>query len=271
MNITLFGILAGIVLLLLPLFLLNEFRVPVVGVVLRTFGRVAAVLLLVGACLYFIFRCNHWAVSVASVLVMMAAGVLVTLRRARLQHLAGSSSVALHWALPVGAGFLSAVLVVGAWTLLLMLGVRRPLEAQFLIPVAGLLVGGIAGTLPRALSTYYAGLLHHGQLYYYMLGNGSSHGEALTWFVRRALEQSVLPHLSLMSVLLVASVPMAMWAILLSGVGVVEAVVVQLLLLVAMFSASVIAIVITLYVARRYAFDLYGRFYGASQVEDRAQ
>lgn len=259
MNITLFGVLAGLVILLLPLYALNEFRVPIIGMVVRAFVRVTVVLMLIGVCLYFIFRWNHWAVSVVSALVMVAVGILVTVRRARLQHITGGWSAVMQWAIPIGAGILAAVLVVGAWTLLLMLGVRRPLEAQYMIPVVGLLVGSIAGTLPQALSTYFSGLQHHGQLYYYMLGNGSSHGEALSWFVRRALEKSVLPHLSQMSMLFLAAAPMAMWAMLLSGVSVVDAVVVQLLLLVSTFSASVIAIVVTLFVARRYAFDAYSR------------
>ncbi|MBQ9636629.1 MAG: ABC transporter permease [Prevotella sp.] len=265
MHITLFGVLAGLVLLLLPLYVLNEFHVPIIGMTVRVFSRVAAVLLLTGACLYCIFNWNHWAVNLVSVLLMIAAGMLMTLRRVGLQRVTGGSVFSSQWAIPVGAGMVAAVLVVGAWTMLLMLGVRSPLEAQFLVPVAGLLVGSIAGTLPRALRAYYSGLLHHGQLYYYLLGNGSSQAEALSWFVRRALQQSVLLHLSQLSVLFFAAAPMAMWAMLMSGVGVVEAVVVQFLLLVAMFCASVIAIVVTLYVARRYAFDAYGRLHGSVQ------
>ena len=42
----------------------------------------------------------------------------------------------------------------------------------------------------KALSVYYMGLKYHNQLYYYyLLGNGATHSEAVAYFVRRALEK----------------------------------------------------------------------------------
>jgi putative ABC transport system permease protein len=62
-----------------------------------------------------------------------------------------------------------------------------------------------------------------------------------------------------MSAFVLTMSPLVVWAMLLSGSSVVEAVAVQLLVLVAGFTASVVALVVALFVARRYSFDGYGR------------
>lgn len=250
MNITIVSFLLGILLLALPLYLLHVLQVPMIGKVLRTFGRAAVMLVALGVCLYLVFHWNHWAVNLLAVFLMAAVGMWLVVRHARL----GTQML-----VPIGAGLLAALIVIGAWLLLLALGVRRPLEAQYLLPVAGFLVGSMTQTLSHALSVYYRSLIHHDELYYYIIGNGASQAEALSWYVRRSLQATVLPHVKQMSAFVLTMSPLVVWAMLLSGSSVVEAVAVQLLVLVAGFTASVVALVVALFVARRYSFDGYGR------------
>ena len=250
MNITIVSFLLGILLLALPLYLLHVLQVPMIGKVLRAFGRAAVMLIALGVCLYLVFHWNHWAVNLLVVFLMAAVGMWVVVRHARL----GTQML-----VPIGAGLLAALIVIGAWLLLLALGVRRPLEAQYLLPVAGFLVGSMTQTLSHALSVYYRSLIHHDELYYYIIGNGASQAEALSWYVRRSLQATVLPHVKQMSAFVLTMSPLVVWAMLLSGSSVVEAVAVQLLVLVAGFTASVVALVVALFVARHYSFDGYGR------------
>jgi len=250
MHITIFSFFLGLCLLAVPLYLLHVLQVPLLGKTLRALGQLALTLVALGVCLFLVFHWNHWAINLLTVLLMAALGTLSVVRRARLGR---------RILVPMGAGLLSALIVVGAWLMLLALGVRRPLEAQFLLPVAGLLVGSMTETLSHALSTYYRSLLHHDQLYYYIIGNGASPAEALSWYVRRSVEATVLPHVKQMSALVLSTSPLVIWAMLLAGTTVLEAVAVQILLLVACFTASVVALVVALYVARRYSFDGYGR------------
>ena len=250
MNITIVSFLLGILLLALPLYLLHVLQVPMIGKVLRAFGRAAVMLVALGVCLYLVFHWNHWAVNLLVVFLMAAVGMWLVVRHARL----GTQML-----VPIGAGLLAALIVIGAWLLLLALGVRRPLEARYLLPVAGFLVGSMTQTLSHALSVYYRSLIHHDELYYYIIGNGASQAEALSWYVRRSLQATVLPHVKQMSTFVLTMSPLVVWAMLLSGSSVVEAVAVQLLVLVAGFTASVVALVVALFVARRYSFDGYGR------------
>ena len=251
MNITVWGILLGLLLAVVPWWLLHTMQSRLTSKVLHAIGRMVLELAILGLCLYFVMQWKHWAVNIGCLLLMTATGILTTLHEAQ-------KSWQSYW-IPIGIGMLTATIVVGAWLLLLAMGISHPLETRYLIPVAGLLLGSIAHPMGQALATYHAGLLHHDRLYYYLLGNGSTHGEALAWFERRAIERATLHWTHRMSSLVLVSSPMVVWAMLLGGCSVIESIVTLLLMVVAGFSATVLALFICLRVARRYAFDSYSR------------
>lgn len=251
MEISIVRFCLGLLLVALPLYVLHVFDTGLLRRALVALARMAAVLLVLGACLYFVFRVDHWALNVAMALLLVAVGALASAGVARLS--------VRRFFVPVAAGMLLSTLVVGMWLLLVAFGPENPLQTRWLVPLTGLLVGAMVKPNADALSTYYMGLRHHGQLYYHLTGNGASPGRALAWFARRALQRVALPALGRMAGLMVVASPVTTWAMLLSGESVAVAIGVQTLLLVAGFSASVASLVVTLYVARRFSFDEYGR------------
>ena len=92
-----------------------------------------------------------------------------------------------------------------------------------------------------------------------LLGNGASHNAALTYFVKRAIEKVAIPNISRMAVQMVGLTPVLMWGMLLCGYSVVAAVEYQILFLAASFCASVVSMVVTLLIARKYSFDQYNK------------
>ena len=110
-----------------------------------------------------------------------------------------------------------------------------------------------------SLSAYYDGLRHHNQLYFYLLGNGATHAEALDAFVRRALEKAVVPGLSQMATMVVGTSPVIMWTVVMCGSGALEAAAFQLLVMAAVFCASVLSVLLSVTLTRRYMFDEYSR------------
>lgn len=251
MEISIVGICLGLLLLAVPLYVLHVFNTGLLPRALRALARMALSLAVVGVALYFVFRFDHWAVNILFVLAMVVVGALAASRRARL-------SVRQYF-VPVAAGLLVGAVTVGCWLLVLVLGQRNPLEARYLIPVVGLLMGAMVKTNADALATYYMGLRHHNRLYYHLVGNGANAGKALEWFVRRALQRVALPSLERMAMMLVGASPVVTWSMLLCGVSVVGAIALQVVLLAAGFCASVVSLLATLYVARRFSMDEYGR------------
>ena len=123
--------------------------------------------------------------------------------------------------------------------------------------IFGIILGTVASCNARALYAYYAGLENHRQIYDYLIGNGASHKKAVNTFVRRALEANVIPQVRRMANVMVGVSPAMMWGMVLGGMDVPAAVVFDLLLTIAVLSASVLSLVVAITVARRYDFDEY--------------
>ena len=248
MELSITGILIILLLLVIPLVLLHEFKVRILPRALRAIAKMIIYLALTGLCLKYLFEWDNLATSILWIIIMTIAGTVLTVSKARL-------SLKRNF-LPVGAGIIAGALVVGLIVLCLALGVSTPFEARYFIPVFGLLIGSMVETNANALATYYMGLQHHNQLYYYLLGNGASHNAALTYFVKRAIEKAAIPNISRMAVQMVGLTPVLMWGMLLCGYSVVAAVEYQILFLAASFCASVVSMVVTLLIARKYSFFL---------------
>ena len=259
MEISIVRFCLGLLLVAVPLYVLHVFETGLLPRALRALARMVVSLVVLGVALYFVFRLDHWAVNLLFVLLMVALGAVSATSKARLS--------VRRFFVPVAAGLLVGVVFVGCWLLVLVLGRRNPLEARFLVPVVGLLLGAMVKSNADALTIYYMGLRHHNQLYYHLMGNGANPGRALTWFVRRALQRVALPSLERMATLMVGASPVVTWSMLLCGIPVVGAIALQLLLLVAGFCASVVSLLATLYVARRFSFDEYGRLLDFTKAE----
>ena len=134
MEISIIRFCLGLLLVVVPLYVLHVFDTGLLRRACRSLAWMVASLVVLGFCLYFVFRLNHWAVNVAFVLLMVVVGAVSATSRARL-------SVS-RFFVPVATGMLVAVLVVGCWLLFLVFGLKNPLEVRFLIPVVGLLMGG---------------------------------------------------------------------------------------------------------------------------------
>ena len=101
------------------------------------------------------------------------------------------------------------------------------------------------------------GLRHHNHLYYYLIGNGASVGEALRYLQKRAIEKSMQPGIRTMATTAAGVSPVVMWTMLMGGRTPLEAAAWQVLITAAVFAAAVAAVWIALEVARKYVVDGY--------------
>ena len=257
MNISIVGFCLGLLLLIIPIYILQLYKVNFLYKILRATLKILIFLGLTGVCLYFVFQWNNIWVNVLWILLMMVAGTIVTTMKAKL-------NIARHL-FPVGVGVFSSALIVGVYFLLISFGMKNAIDTRYLVPIFGLLIGGIVETNAQSLRTYYMGLKYHGKLYYYLLGNGATQREALRYFEKRALEQVSIPCISKMALIMMGYTPMVMWSMLIGGSDVLTAVGLQIMVLIAVFCASVISIVVTLRVASKLSIDKYGKLKANNQ------
>lgn len=245
MEISVWGCVLGMLLLAVPVVILNA-----QGLLPRRLWlcvlRMALFLAVPGALAWLLVAVDSPWLNVVSALLYVAATTVVMLFRHRLPLP--------RLFLPVAAGMVAAVAVVCAW-LLLVLSVPSPFSTSRLLPVVALVAGGVAELEGRALACYYAGLLHHGQLYQYLVGNGATRTEAIRYLVRRTLQKVAVSGASRLSLIVVATTPLVAWAFMLCGASVFTAFAFQAVLLAATFSASVLSVYVALLLAQRFLLD----------------
>lgn len=249
MEITLLGFVLGLLLLAVPVYIIYVLDLRRMRRLMTSLAVMAGGVTMTGAATYLLIYWNSLLPTLLSGVVMALAGAVLAIRKARL-------SIP-RMIVPVGVGLLLSVFVVGLYMLFLVLGLKNPFDARYFVPVMGLLVGSTVGLNAHGLHIYYMGLHHHNQLYYYMLGNGSTHRQATNYFVRRAFQAALNPLMWLMSGIVLTNAPVMMLALVMGGVGVATAMALQILLFVAVLAVSFSSLFITLTVARRYSFDEY--------------
>ena len=241
----------GLALAALPLYVLYAFRTELLSRALRSLMMALLTLLPLGFFLWLVMRYNLLWLNILSALLLAAGGGLLTVMLSRLSLR--------RYALPSMAGTLVAVFVVSLYFLLGISDWKQAGEAHRLLPLVGLLAGAIASTNSKALSTFYTALEHHAQQYEYLLGNGGTHGQATEWFMRRALQRMALPYLRRLATAIIGTSPLVFFTMLLCGQNVGAALEWQLLLMLAAFTAATLSLIATIFFARKFAFDDYGK------------
>ena len=232
----------GLLLLAVPFAICYIYEVKIERQLLAGLARLLGVMALTGLALYFIFKWNSIWVSLLVFILMVVAASVATITNGRLSRQT--------YFVPVLAGMSASALIVGGWLLLVAgLSGERVLDVRWLIPVTGLLMGSLIGLNSQALAGFYKGFQHHSALYYYLLGNGATHSEAMSYLVRRALQQSALPVVRRMAAMVTAQAPIVVWGMLMAGVDVWTAVAWQVLLLVAVLAAAMLSVAVALWVA----------------------
>ena len=127
MEISIIRFCIGLLLVAVPLYVLHVFDTGLLRRALRALGQMVGSLVALGLCLYFVFRLDHWAVNVLSVLLMLVVGAVSTTVRAGLN--------VRRFIVPVGVGMLTAAVLVGLWVVVLALGQVNAVQARFLVPV----------------------------------------------------------------------------------------------------------------------------------------
>ncbi|MBP3511028.1 MAG: ABC transporter permease [Prevotella sp.] len=245
------GLAVAALLLALPLYAFHALGVRLLRPAVVAVARMAVQLFLIGFYLKYLFELNNPWINIlwAALIVVVAAFTVIRRARLRLRYLA----------VPLFGGLFGAALVVGLYLLVFVLRLPGPFDARYFVPVTGLLVGSMTGVCVMGLSTFYDGLSADHRLYYYLLGNGASHVEAVLPFVRRAVEKAFAPCIANMAVMGIVSMPGTMLGLVLGGSAPGIAVKYVAVISAAAFAASAVSLLGTLYLADCRSFDVYGR------------
>lgn len=166
-------------------------------------------------------------------------------------------------------GILIGSLLTGGYLLGVVFPVKEWLEPRWFVPVIALLMGHTTTSVIRGLSAYYSSLHADEQHYEFMRGNGHSHLQAVTPFVRRSLQAMLSPSVNNLYRMGLYTMPLLLCGILLGGMTPINAFVLTLMLTIGCLAASVIALGITLWLADVVLFDRFGKLIHPSDKENK--
>ena len=245
------SMLLGLLLMALPIFFFWKYNTGMVKSTIIAIARMVVQLLLVGLYLKYLFLWDNPLLNIAWVLIMVVVATETSLTRTKLKR-----SVMM---IPLLVGFVSASLLVGLYFLGVVLKLDNIFNAQYFIPILGILMGNMLGVNVIGLNTFYYNLLREKSCYYYLIGNGATVDEATAPFVRQALTRAFSPAIANMAVMGLVALPGTMIGQILGGSSPDVAIKYQMMIIVITIAASIISLMSTIYLSKRATFDAMGR------------
>ena len=249
-NISFGGLAAGYALLLAPLAFLLWYQVPLLKDSLIAVLRMTVQLLFVGFYLQFVFEWNNPWLNSAWLLAMISVADASIMR--------GSGLRLARFVLPVFIALLVGTLL----PLLFFMGpvLRQPnwLDAQYVIPICGLILGNCLRADIVGVSRFYRSVRDGEHLFLHHLAQGARLREALTPYLREASQAALAPTVASMATLGLVSLPGMMTGIILAGADPVTAVKYQIAIMIAIFSGTAITVPLVIWLTMKSSFNGFG-------------
>ena len=160
--------------------------------------------------------------------------------------------------IPVLLGMLVSIIIVDAYFFGVVIQLKNLFEALYLIPITGMLLGNCIRSNVMGLSVFYERLKKEPTLYRYALANGATRGEALIPYWKEALKLAFNPTIASIAVVGLISLPGMMTGQILGGSSPMVAIKYQIMLMITIFTSSIITVVLTILIANRFVFNSYG-------------
>lgn len=250
-DISTLHLLLGLLLMAVPVYFLWKYKTGIVRSTVTAVVRMVVQMFLVGLYLKYLFIWDNPWLNTAWVVIMIYVASETSLTRTKLKRK--------MMMLPLIIGFFVASVTVGLYFLGIVLQLNNVFNAQYFIPVFGILMGNMLGVNVIGLNVFYYNLMREKNSYYYLLGNGATTDEATAPFVKQALIRAFSPAIANMAVMGLVALPGTMIGQILGGSTPDVAIKYQMMIIVITISASMISLMLTLNLSKRITFDDMGR------------
>jgi putative ABC transport system permease protein len=241
---------AAYLLLAFPLAIMLWYRIPMIGTTAIALVRMTVQLIFVGLYLQVIFELNNLWLSAAWLVVMVAVADVSIVRSCSLRL----RSIALPLFAALAAGT--------AIPLLLFVGLilRRPnlLDAQYAIPIGGMILGNCLRADIVGIRTFYEGLRSGERVFLQSLAQGALLHEATRPYLRQACQAALAPTVATMTTIGLVSLPGMMTGAILGGASPVTAIKYQIAIMISIFSGTAITLALGIYLTAKRSFAAYG-------------
>ncbi len=249
-EITLRNFIWVFLLLVIPLGVSSYLKLKLNKTIITAVGRMTLQLFLVGIFLEYIFKLNNPWLNIGWLTVMILTAVLSALNRSQLKL----SFIFL----PVFISFIISTLSILFYFNFFIIHLSYLFDARYLIALGGMLLGNILSVNIIAINSFYKTLRNSTKLYFYRLAAGATLYEALMPFLRDSFRLTLTPVLAKTATMGIVSLPGMMTGQILGGSSPQTAIRYQIAIMIAIFTAGVISIVLTFFLAIKKSFDKCG-------------
>ncbi len=252
-DLSIVGMVMAYLLLIIPLGIIMWQGLPIVGRVLITVVRMTVQLLLVGLYLQFVFKLDSAWLNGIWVLVMISVADVSIIRSCGLR-------------VKVFAPPLMPALVLGtAIPLLWFVGgvLRRPnlLEAQYLIPVGGMILGNCLRANIIGLKNFYSSIRRDEKSFHLILAQGATLREAIKPYLIESFQAALSPTIATMMTIGLVSLPGMMTGVIMGGNDPMLAIKYQIGIMIAIFTGTAITMPAAVLLCLPRSFSPCGTLY----------
>lgn len=233
----------------LPLLIFWYYKAKLVKDTIIAVIRMVIQLLFVGFYLEYLFTLNSALINLLWVFIMIVVATFSITSSAKLKLK--------YFAIPNFIAIFLSLLLVDAFFLGYLIKLPNVFEAQYLIPITGMILGNSLQNNIISLNSFYNDISKNEIQYRYTLSLGATLKEATIPFMQEAIRKSFSPTIARMAVLGLISLPGTMTGQIIGGSSPVVAIKYQILIMVMIFVSSVLSVVMAIVIANRFAFDKY--------------
>jgi putative ABC transport system permease protein len=237
-------------LLIIPLGIFLWFRIPLLNRTLVAIFRMTAQLLFVGLYLQVVFRWNNPWINGLWLMVMIVVADLSIIR--------GSDLRARKFLLPL----FGALIVGTAIPLFAFLGplLQRPtlMDAQYIIPIGGMILGNCLRADLIGIRTFYGALKKREKPFLLSLAQGARLHEAIRPYLREACQSALAPTVATIATIGLVALPGMMTGVILGGANPATAIKYQIAIMIAIFTGTAVTVILAVLMSIRVSFTPYG-------------
>ncbi len=210
--------------------------------------RMTLQLLFVGYYLEYLFEYNNPWLNLAWIFVMVAVADFATIDRSELKR-------SRKLVLPVFGATFFGIILIDLYFLELVIQLPRFLEAQYAIPITGMVLGNCLRSNVIGINDFYYNLKENREQYHFFLASGAQRSEGLFPFYQQALKRSANPTLATMATIGIVSLPGMMTGQILGGISPMTAIMYQIMIMLAIFSGTILSVFLAIKWSNRFVFS----------------
>jgi putative ABC transport system permease protein len=237
-----------LLLLLLPV-LITELllKLNITVRILYSTLRMLVQLSFVGIYLQYLFQFNNPFINLFYLLIMISVASFTVVNSSKLKLK--------FFFIPIFTAIIIPQIIVLVLFNVLTVGISHVLDAKYLVPIGGMLLGNCLSGNIITLSSFYSNVKKDEKRYIYMLALGASRFQALLPYLRESLLASINPILGTMATIGLVSLPGMMTGQILGGSVPLVAIKYQIAIMIAIFVAKFFSSFFTVLFSISIAFD----------------